>query len=99
MKTAYIIGNCQVKSLASTMNYFSEDVNFKHFQIHGLDSKNSGKIISEKCKAINEEADFVLTFWLSDKFQELAAERIRQTFDNKTVFFITNLFFRATIPI
>ena len=35
-KRALLIGNCQVKSLAETLNLFVDDMAFDHLQVHAL---------------------------------------------------------------
>ena len=98
MKQAVVIGNCQVKSLAQTLNFFSEDVEFQHFQIHSLPPGKAQSHIETRTERFVAEADLVLTFNLSDKYFGLAKDRVRETFAGKPVFSISNLYFGGYHP-
>jgi hypothetical protein len=96
-KKAVVIGNCQVKSLALTLNYFSEDVEFDHFQVHSIAPGKAHGFI-EKRIAEFADVDLVLTFNLSDKYYGLAADKIGETFADRPVLRINNLFFAGYHP-
>src|SRR5687767_9067811 len=67
LKKCLVVGNCQVKSLAHTLNYYSEDTSFEHFQVHTLPSDRAEEIIREKVEASKGKYDIILSFRLSDK--------------------------------
>lgn len=98
MKKAVVIGNCQVKSLAHTLNFFSQDVEFDHFQIHSLPPGKAKAHIETRTAKFVAEVDLVLTFNLSDKYFGLSVDRVRETFAGKPVLSISNLFFAGYHP-
>jgi hypothetical protein len=97
-KKAYVIGNCQVKTLAYALNYYSADVEFDHVQVHSLHPTKAEAHINKRIDEIRVDADFILAFNLSDKFFGLAKEQIGSTFAGRPIVTISNLFFGGYHP-
>ncbi len=98
MRKAYVVGNCQVKSLAFALNYVSQDVEFEHVQVHSLHPSKAEAHIATRIAEIRADGDLVLAFRLSDKFFGLAADEIAGTFDGQQVLTISNLYFGGYHP-
>jgi len=97
-RRAVVIGNCQVKSLADSLNLFSEDIHFEHFQIHSLPQQKAQAHIEARIAKLQGEVDLILTFNLSDRYYGLARPLIRETFSGAEVLSISNLFFTGYHP-
>lgn len=97
-KKALLIGNCQVKSLAETLNLFVADMAFDHLQVHSLPPGSAEAYLAEQARAANEKYDLFLSFDLSSKFFCLSRDTIRDTFHGRDVLFISNLWFDGYFP-
>jgi len=93
-----LIGNCQVKSLAETLNLFVADMAFDHLQVHSLPPGSAEAYLAEQARAANEKYDLFLSFELSSKFFCLSRDTIRDTFRGSEVLFISNLWFDGYFP-
>jgi hypothetical protein len=97
-KKALVIGNCQVKSLAETLNLFVEDVDFSHLQVHSIAPDKIEAYLDTQADKARTIYDFILSFELSGKFFAMSKENIRTTFLGKDVLFISNIWFDGYFP-
>lgn len=97
MRKAIVIGNCQVKSLAFTLNYLCENMHFDHLQVHSLAPSKAQAHLEQRIEE-TKDFDLVLTFNLSDKYYGLAADKIDETYAGRPVLRINNLYFGGYHP-
>ena len=98
MKRGVVISNCQCQPLKHALSLHCADIRFEFLGVHLMSPHTREAEIEAFVAKARAEYDVVLSIPLSDDFGALSLGRLRDTFSDKFVATISNVFFAGLHP-
>jgi hypothetical protein len=98
VKRGVVISNCQCQPLKHAMTLQCADVRFELFGVHLIAPDRRDEEVAAFVAKARTDYDVILSIPLSDEFGAISLNQIRETFSDKFVGTISNVFFAGLHP-